>query len=135
MWHEWHWELAQTVLYVYWVTWAFLARWWHTARWLGRRPHPALHAVVRLGRKLLWAVFGCWALIGVVQTWTSDDNHLTGVVLLADAICFWLLRQTWNDTRDMDDDDWLKRLIEKGQGVVQRVGNRLRVAVPAPSPA
>jgi hypothetical protein len=129
--------------YVMWSAWG-LCTVWHlltvvalNLRRSGARLHGVPLAAMRILRKVLWPVFavqcvaGMWRVL-LLPDWGTEDIALQAV---ARAVIFWLLWVTWRDSKNIDDDDWMKRLVEWGQGVVERVGNRLAVTVPAPAPS
>lgn len=86
--------------------------------------------LLRALRRLLWPAYGMWAGTTIVANTTMSAFGRIAIVAVFGGLnwLFWKLSKRLDD-----DDDWLKKLVEKGQGVVERIGNRLAVAAPAPA--
>lgn len=88
--------------------------------WPERR---GLRLAYRWTRRFFWLAFAMkW--VGTVATEGPLDGW-DAAFLLLDINCWWQLR-------DVDqDDDWKKKLKDAATGVVERVGNRLKVVAPS----
>jgi hypothetical protein len=102
-------------------------------RRMGRRPSPVLRWTFRGLRALAWPSYVFLGLEELGDVDSIGDGATLSVFMCIIGYGLW---RDWQNSKGLDDDDdWMKKLIEKGQGAVERVGNRLRVVVPAPAGA
>lgn len=107
--------------------WGSASVWWYFRRTRGAATRSST-AQLKFFRRWVWPVYGLWVPL---QFAAQDSWVKAGAWAVAYGVGTWL---AWRATKDIDD-DWWKKLVEKGLGAVERVGNRLRVAVPAPAGA
>lgn len=94
----------------------------------GQPPTPRNRWTVRRLRRALWPAYVLWLSAMLFANHTGLAWERITMALAFGAVNYW----TWRISKKIDDDDdWLKKLVEKGQGVVERVGNRLAVVAPA----
>lgn len=111
---------------------------WMTTSWMirsrqhGMTPSDRIRVWFRLSRRCVWP---CYAGYCVANLWDVESVSSLVITLSFLALVFWFNWTDWKRSKGLDDDDWTKRLVEWGQGVVERVGNKLAVVVPAPAGA
>lgn len=120
--------VAYFVQFTFWLSGATV----YTFRNFGKEPKPVVRWSFRITRSLVWYAYAVWCLALLLRV-DEPSDLARGIPLM--ALMFWINWSDWKRSKDLDDDDWMKKLIEKGLGEVQRYGNRLRVVVPAPAGA
>jgi hypothetical protein len=114
--------------FVFWVTTGMMV----SHRRAGVTPSDRLRAYFRLARRCLWPSYAGYCLAGLFDMDSVSDAAFTIPFLALVGYLNWM---DWKRGKGLDDDDWMKKLVEKGLGVVERVGNKLAVVVPAPAGA
>ena len=126
--------LVSLLIAVNWLLGAAHGFWWGLAfaHWSKRREGGrytgAAHRLIRRTRRWMWLLYPAKVATDFL------DNPSWGSFVRSFVLYTAMNALAWWATKDVDDDFW-KKLIEKGTGVVERIGNRLRVVVPAPAGA